>query len=169
MSASETIEIERKFLAARMPPDFDPLTGIFIEQGYMAVSDDGTEIRLRRKGDRFYQTVKKGRGLVRTEVEIELNADQFAILLPMTGERRVSKYRYTLPLAGHTCELDVFCEPLTGLVMVEVEFSSIEESRRFSPPDWFAEEVTEVEGFKNKMLALHGIPSGYLEDKPTEC
>jgi CYTH domain-containing protein len=160
MNIPETTEIERKYLVNRIPAETDRLTGIPIEQGYLAVSADGAEIRLRRKGDRFFQTVKKGRGLVRTEVEIELTEEQFTLLWPMTDGERVSKQRYEVPVAGHVCELDVFGGALAGLVLAEVEFSSIEESRRFASPDWFAEEVTEDERYKNKNLARHGMPPG---------
>lgn len=160
MKTPEATEIEKKYLVTRIPQDTEELTGALIEQGYLAVSADGTEIRLRKKQSRFFQTVKKGRGLVRSEVEIELSEAQFASLWPMTENRRLSKHRYKVPLSGHICELDVFCEALEGLVLAEVEFSSIEESRRFTPPDWFGADVTEDERFKNKHLALYGVPGG---------
>ena len=163
MNTAETVEIERKFLVSRIPPEVQHGTGVLIEQGYLAVSADGTEIRLRRKGERFFQTLKKGRGLVRTEVQIELTGDQFAALWPMTEGRRVSKHRYNLPVDGYVCELDVFLEPLQGLVIAEVEFPSIEESRQFAPPDWFAGDVTEDRRFKNQHLALHGMPAGFSQ------
>jgi CYTH domain-containing protein len=163
MKSPATTEIEKKYRVSRIPQDVERLTGILIEQGYLAIAADGTEIRLRRTGGRFLQTVKKGKGLVRTEVEIELSEAQFAALWPMTAGRRLSKRRYKVPLAGHVCELDVFRKPLAGLVLAEVEFSTIEDSRRFVPPDWFAEDVTEDERFKNKHLATHGMPSGPLD------
>ena len=161
MNSPETTEIEKKFLVTRIPRAVGRLSGSFIEQGYLSVSADGTEIRLRRKTNRFFQTVKKGRGLVRTEVEIELTEKQFVKLWPLTEGKRVSKHRYEVPVGGHVCELDVFCESLKGLILAEVEFASIEESHRFTPPDWFAAEVTEDEHFKNKHLALHGLPPGF--------
>ena len=166
MNAPETVEIEKKYLVIRIPPDTGRLTGTLIEQGYLAVSTDGAEIRLRRKGDRFFQTVKKGRGLVRTQVEIEITRAQFEALWPMTEGRRLSKLRYEIPIAGHLCELDVFSAQLAGLVLAEVEFSSIEESRGFVPPDWFGADVTEDERFKNRNLALHGMPPGHSESNP---
>ncbi len=158
MNSSASTEIEKKYLVTRIPADTERLTGTPIEQGYMAISADGTEIRLRRKGDRFFQTVKKGKGLVRTEVEIELTEEQFAVLWPMTEGRRVSKQRYEMPVAGHVCELDVFGGSLAGLVLAEVEFASIDESQRFVPPDWFDKDVTEDERYKNKQLARCGMP-----------
>ena len=159
MNSSASTEIEKKYLVTRIPAETERLTGTPIEQGYLAITSDGKEIRLRRKGDRFFQTVKKGSGLVRTEVEIELTEKQFAVLWPMTEGRRVSKHRYEVPIAGHVCELDVFGRSLAGLVLAEVEFASIDESRRFVPPDWFDKDVTEDERYKNKQLAQHGIPS----------
>ncbi|MYF18850.1 MAG: adenylate cyclase, partial [Gemmatimonadetes bacterium] len=56
------IEIERKFCVLKMP-DLTAYTGVEISQGYLSVGEDGTEIRLRRKGERFYQTVKQGKGV----------------------------------------------------------------------------------------------------------
>jgi adenylate cyclase len=46
------------------------------------------------------------------------------------------------------------------LLLVEVEFSSIDASRQFTPPDWFGVEVTEDQRYKNKQLAVFGIPGG---------
>ena len=55
-------------------------------------------------------------------------------------------------------ELDVYHGELTGLVTVEVEFSSLEEAESFSPPAWFGEDITEDKRYKNKNLARNGRP-----------
>jgi CYTH domain-containing protein len=99
-----------------------------------------------------------GQGLSRTEIKIELSQDQFRQLWPYTDGRRVSKTRYKLQLGEHTAELDQFEGDLAGLFLVEVEFASVEASRQFIPPDWFGMEVTEDSRFKNKQLAVYGIP-----------
>jgi len=57
---------------------------------------------------------------------------------------------------GHQVELDVYRGLLEGLVVAEVEFESAEESRRFAPPTWFGDEVTNNKHYKNSSLALHG-------------
>ena len=57
---------------------------------------------------------------------------------------------------GHQVELDVYRGLLEGLVVAEVEFESAEENRRFSPPTWFGDEVTNDKHYKNSSLALHG-------------
>jgi hypothetical protein len=41
------IEIERKFLVAEPPSDLARWPATKIEQGYLAVADDGTEVRVR--------------------------------------------------------------------------------------------------------------------------
>lgn len=153
-------EIERKFLVNRLPASMGNYSKTAIRQGYLIVTDNGTELRIRQKADRFFQTVKMGEGLSRTEIEIGLSEDQFKDLWPHTADRRVSKIRYNVPVGEHTAELDCFEGALTGLEMVEVEFPSAEASRQFEPPEWFGVEVTEDKRYKNKWLAKNGIPKG---------
>jgi len=43
-------------------------------------------------------------------------------------------------------------------ILAEIEFKSEEESIAFKPPAWFSEEITTDERYKNKNLALYGIP-----------
>jgi len=152
------IEIERKFLIDRMPSDIETLSGKTIRQGYLIDIDDGTELRVRQKQSAYFQTIKKGAGISRTEIEIELSAEQFEQLWPHTDGRRLSKIRYTLPVGSHTAELDRFEGHLKGLLLVEVEFGSMQEAERFEPPDWFGDDVTEDKRYKNKHLAAYGIP-----------
>ena len=152
------LEIERKFLVKRLPPGANGLSGEPIRQGYVIATKDGIELRVRQKRDRYFQTIKMGEGLSRTEIELELTQDQFRRLWPSTEGRRVSKTRYRLPVGTYTAELDRFDGDLAGLLLVEVEFPSVEASRQFSPPDWFGEDVTEDGRYKNKYLAAHGMP-----------
>ncbi len=152
------MEIERKFLVTELPPELDSVVGISIRQGYVAIADSDFELRFRQKDSSFYQTIKQGSGLVRQEYEIELTRDQFKSLWPLTESRRIQKVRYKLPLGDLICEVDIFGEPLKGLQLVEVEFDSVEQSNTFMPPDWFGNEVTEDRRYKNRQLALHGLP-----------
>ena len=154
-----SIEIERKFLVGNLPADLAEHDKKTIRQGYLIVTDDGTELRVRQKGDHFFQTIKSGEGLSRTEIEIELTRAQFDALWPHTENRRVSKIRHTVPLGEHTAEVDVFSGALDGLILVEVEFATEAASGQFVPPNWFGEEVTENKGYKNKRLAVSGVPA----------
>jgi adenylate cyclase len=153
-----SIEIERKFLVGELPAAIAKYAGKAIRQGYLIITDDGTELRIRQKGNRFFQTIKRGEGLCRTEIEIEITKAQFEALWPHTQNRRVSKTRYALPLGAYTAEVDVFNGDLQGLVLVEVEFASESASREFSPPDWFGTEVTDDKRYTNKHLAAYGRP-----------
>jgi CYTH domain-containing protein len=63
-----------------------------------------------------------------------------------------------VPVGDHVAELDLFDGGLAGFRLVEVEFPSVEASRVFTPPDWFGAEVTEDKRYKNKWLAVNGIP-----------
>jgi CYTH domain-containing protein len=152
------IEIERKFLVKQVPANLKKLTGAIIRQGYIDASEDGIELRVRQKRNKYYQTIKIGTGLTRTEIEIELSPDQFEVMWPYTEGHRVNKTRYSLVVGDHIAELDLFEGDLDGLTLVEVEFDSVEISRAFDPPDWFGFDVTEDKRYKNKHLAVYGIP-----------
>ena len=151
------IEIERKFCVQEMP-NLTAHSGVAIAQGYLAVDVAGTEIRVRREGGHYYQTVKTGMGIKRIEVEMALTRVQFDILWPLTAGRRVKKVRYELTEGKWTIELDVYRGRLKGLVVAEVEFESVAESARFVPPPWFGGEVTDDARYKNANLAQRGLP-----------
>ncbi len=153
-----TNEIERKFLVKEMPEGLDSFPASEISQGYLAVTDDGTEIRIRRKGTKYYETAKSGRGLSRKEAEVEIGEKAFRSLWPLTGGKRIGKTRYEIPYGGLVIELDVYSGSLDGLVVAEVEFASEEDSARFTLPDWFGREVTDDKRYANKSLSLYGKP-----------
>jgi len=142
-------------VGARLP-GLEDLKCEQIIQGYLSISSDGVEIRIRRKGDACFETVKSQGVLTRNELEVEISQDQFLALWPATEGRRLEKCRYTMTENGHQVELDVYRGLLEGLVVAEVEFESAEESRRFAPPTWFGDEVTNNKHYKNSSLALHG-------------
>jgi adenylate cyclase len=150
------MEIERKFRLARLP-DLSGSGGEPIEQGYLAVGAEG-EVRLRRKGSRTLLTVKRGSGLSRGEAEVEVSAEQFEALWPLTEGRRLRKRRHLLPHDGLEIEIDVYEGELEGLTVAEVEFASEEEARAFQPPAWLGDEVTGDERFLNENLAVNGVP-----------
>jgi adenylate cyclase len=161
-----SVEIERKFLVAHVPPEvLAQADGELIRQGYLAVSPSGTEVRLRQRGSRHYLTVKSGGGLIRGEAEVELTAEQAEGLWPAVATTIIEKRRHMVPLAGELLlELDVFDGSLAGLVVAEVEFASVEDGHTFEPPGWLGAEVTDDERYKNRSLALNGLPEGAHAD-----
>lgn len=151
------VEIERKFRVARLPDDPGP--GAELRQGYVALDGD-VEVRIRRDGGRCTLTVKGGRGLERTEVEVPIDPARFDQLWPLAGDRTVEKVRHRIPVGDHTAELDVYGGKLAGLAVVEVEFASREDAEGFVAPDWFGAELTGRAGWSNAALARDGLPDG---------
>ncbi len=156
-----TLEIERKFLLTETPDWLPEHSAHRIEQGYLAVTED-VEIRIRILDDEPVLTVKGGHGEVRSEVEVSLDAEQLKTLWPLTETLRLEKTRWSVPVGGAnlTGEVDIFGGDLDGLVVAEVEFGSLEESRSFDPPGWLGEEITCDERFANQSLARNGHPAG---------
>ena len=92
LTMSKGIEIERKFLITG-PPENLPggprsFKGTIINQGYLEISLDGSEKRVRRKGNKFYLTQKSGMGKVRAETEGEISEEDFSIIALSMGAIR---------------------------------------------------------------------------------
>ena len=158
MSTPSPYEIERAFIVNTPPEDYESYPHKHIEQGYYLDEASGIVIRLRRKGDRYYQTIKKGVGLVREEIEVELTEEQFKGVWPLTEGWRLAKVRYEIPSGPHTIELDIYEGPFEPLITAEVEFDSVEASRAFSPLPWMEQEVTDDIRYTNAQLAMNGLP-----------
>lgn len=147
------IEIERKFLVKKPPSDYLSWPVVCIKQGYLAFTEDDIEVRIRQMDNKYYQTLKKGQGLMRGEIEIELTKEQFDKLWPATERKRLIKKRYIKDEKQYKIELDIYEDKLKGLMIVEVEFNSESESRDFSPPDWFDREITDDENYRSEKVA----------------
>jgi adenylate cyclase len=154
------VEIERKFLVRVLPADLEQSRSTRIEQGYIAIADDGTEVRVRRRDGAAVLTVKSGSGRSRFEEEIAIDPERFARLWPLTEGRQLEKTRHLMPTeTGLTIELDVYSGALGGLMVAEVEFGSDDAADAFEPPEWFGAEVTDDARFKNQQLACEGAPT----------
>jgi adenylate cyclase len=154
------MEIERKFLVDDAPAELAEHPSSEIRQGYLAVDGDGTEVRIRSRDGSAMLTVKQGAGRSRAEEELEIGAEQFERLWPLTAGRRVEKRRYEVPAEDAlTIEVDVYAGVLAGLVVAEVEFPDDDVADAFDPPPWFGREVTEDPRFKNQRLARDGKPT----------
>ena len=146
-------EIERKFLVKQLPSNLNECENRWIEQGYLAATRDGTQVRLRKAGTRHTLAVKRGRGHNRQEWEIDLIPEQFNELWSGTEGRRLKKTRYEIPYGDHVIEVDVYDGRNHGLVVAEVEFDDDEQCTRFIPPKWFGKEVSGKSRYSNVKLA----------------
>jgi CYTH domain-containing protein len=154
------VEIERKFLVPAAPDDLDRHPSSAIEQGYLAIDRDGTEVRIRRRDGAAVLTVKSGGSLARVEEELALDDRAFERLWPLTAGRRIEKVRHLVPAGapGLVIELDVYGGDLAGLVVAEVEFPSEADAGAFAAPAWLGPDVTGDARFKNQRLAVDGRP-----------
>lgn len=146
-------EIERKFLVRKLPDDLTSYRKNEIAQGYLVSLDDGLQVRLRKCGDRFSLTFKRGTGNVREEREVELTSEQFDALWPATEGKRLVKTRYEILLGERVVEIDVYHEKHEGLVVAEVEFDDEKAAKNFQPPEWLGDDVTGDPRYSNQLLA----------------
>lgn len=152
------MELERKYLLEDPPEDLYRSPSVTIEQVYVIVTDS-EELRVRKKGSDFLLTLKKGSGSARQEIEIGISEEQYELFAEQAVGDVIHKNRLEYPLGGLTAEIDIYEGRLEGLAVAEVEFPSAESMKVFSAPDWLGEEVSSIEEFKNKNLALGGFPS----------
>ncbi len=145
-------EIERKWLIPlESLPELSTLLSKEILQGYISTGEP--EVRLRKSGSEFFQTIKFGEGLIRDEIEIPLTAEQFITLWPATADKRIEKTRYELEYQGLVIEIDIYSGKLAGLIVAEVEFPNELAAGDFVLPKWFGQDVTDDKRFKNKNLS----------------
>ncbi len=156
-SASEGIEIERKYLLSGLPSPMPKRRVERIEQGYLPGERLIERVRRVRQGKetRHYRTVKGGAGLARIELEEECSAVVFAALWRLTKGRRVRKRRHLVTADAGTTrwEIDQFSD--RDLVLAEIELPSID--AEVVLPDWLSpfvvREVTGEPAYLNAVLA----------------
>lgn len=149
------MEIERKYLVVSLPENLDAFPHVKIEQGYLCTSPT---LRIRRMGDSFILTVKEKMhsltsAIVNREEEFFLSSESYARLRGKCEGIMVEKTRYRIPVGKYTAELDIFHGRHEGLLLVEVEFPSVEAANAFTPPAWFGQDVSNDPRYRNSWLA----------------
>lgn len=153
------MEIEKKYRIKQLPLGLDKYEKKEIEQGYLC---NEPVVRIRKSNDDYYMTYKSrlnikadtGKALCCEEVELALTKEAFEHMKEKIDNNLIKKIRYIIPLEnGLNAELDIFLNTLDGLTMVEVEFPDEESAGAFNPPEWFGEDVTFDNSFKNNYLA----------------
>jgi len=96
--------------------------------------------------------------MVREEYNLPLTKEAYEHMLPKIDGFLIAKTRYLVPLEGGlTAELDIFEKELAPLILVEVEFDTVEAAEAFTPPEWFGEDVTGSGKYHNSYLSQHGL------------
>jgi len=148
------MEIERKFLLRELPENLESYPVRHLEQGYLCTAP---VVRIRRDNDK-YELTYKGKGcMVREEHNLPLTKEAYEHLREKIDGRLIVKKRYMIPFEKYTIELDVFEGDLAPLALAEVEFVTEEEAKAFTPPDWFAEDVTFSKLYHNSFLSQFNI------------
>lgn len=155
------MEIERKFLIRQdqLPENLSAFECRHIQQGYLCTDP---VVRIRQDNEEYYLTYKSKGFLAREEYNLPLTAQAYAHLKEKADGIVICKDRYVIPQEnGLNIELDVFGPPYDGLLLAEVEFSSLEEANAYLPPAWFGEEVTHSSRYHNSTLSK-GVPTDSL-------
>lgn len=144
------MEIERKFLITKLPERLESCSFHEIEQGYLS---ERPVVRIRKSDNEYYMTYKSGGMLAHEEYNLPLTEQAYEHLKPKCDGNIITKKRYLIPYDPYTIELDIFSGCMQGLILAEVEFPTVEEAENFTPPDWFAEDVTYDIRYKNSTMA----------------
>jgi CYTH domain-containing protein len=149
-------EIERKFLVrdGAWRPAVE--SSILIVQFYLAISAERS-IRLRiSDSGKAKLTLKFGSDLAeRDEFEYPVPLGEAREMMRFAVGAVIRKTRHHVRHNGYVYEIDVFDEPLEGLVVAELETPD-----RVPPemlPAWLGREVTGEIRYSNASLALNGF------------
>jgi len=155
------VEIERKYLLDEYPEAFFEKGTLVvekeqqIEQTYLALDGD-QELRVRKIVDmqtgavEFTHTFKKGWGLAREEVEYSISEGLYEQVVKAHGAIPLTKRRVTARWGERIIEIDDYNQ--IDLMVLEVEFPSLEDAEAFVPPAWFGKDISTEKQYSNKKV-----------------
>jgi CYTH domain-containing protein len=161
----EPLEIERKYLI-KYPDilrleDLPNCKKVDMVQAYLKVRPDGTETRIRQRGQNgtylCYMTEKRRlTDATRVEVDHRISIEEYVALLADTDpERRpIRKTRYCLTENGRYYEIDIYPEWKKQAIL-EIELNSEDEEVVFPEKIKVIRDVTGVEAYTNFNMAKH--------------
>lgn len=162
------LEIERKWLPEKNLIDRLSRTvqPVRIEQAYLCRKP---VLRVRKENEIFYLTYKGDGNPCHEEYNLPLTPEAYGELLPKHSGIILSKKRYKVPFTSLypdkilsvrgpegdlLIELDVFEGEQQGLVILEIEFASVQDAESFLAPEEFGPEVTGKREYSNAWLSL---------------
>jgi CYTH domain-containing protein len=151
------LELEVRFLAREIPKEIEDVAPVTIEDTYFPEDPSvHAQLRVRRKGDKCEITKKvpvvEGDRSAQNEFTIALDDLEYEALAK-ASTRKVAKDRYVVAIDGYQAEVGVFRDRLTGLVLIEFEFNSVEEKDAFQMPPCCLVDVTNEELFAGGILS----------------
>ena len=157
MPQTPDVELEYTFLAKHLPEEIrgtapKRLVDIYIPDSNMS----HPRLRLRQKGDNYELTKKtpleSGDASAHAEITIPLDRQEFDAISTVSN-KRVVKNRYAVDINGYPAEVDVFLEDLSGLVLIDFEFSSRSDQETFVAPSVCLADVTQEDFIAGGLLA----------------
>lgn len=156
------LEIERKFFVSAESNDLKRvLTGLKPnkEERYYLYRKDGTELRFTKvektdgivyQFDRMEVLLQDGSEThsVRRKQRLEISEAEFVELFDLVkmkdgGAQPIKRSSYTIQENPKT-EIKVYGGRFVGLIRIEVEFASIDETNNFKKPEWYGIEITDM-------------------------
>ena len=148
-------ELELTYLAKELPVDLSASRSKEMLDIYVPSTSAHPVLRIRRQGDNFEitkkQPISEGDASHQLEETIPLTKEEYDELASIKG-KRVGKTRYFYKNGGTDFEIDVFTGGLEGLVLVDVEFTTLEEKKAFTMPPFCLAEVTQESFIAGGML-----------------
>lgn len=148
-------EIERTYLVKELPLGVKSSPYKEIVDIYMPNAAGHSTLRIRKAGEKYEITKKEpihgADSSHQLESSISLTAEEFGELSVLEG-MRIRKKRYYYQENGTNYEIDIFQDGLSGLVLADIEFDSLNKKVAFTPPAWCLAEVTQEKFLAGGML-----------------
>lgn len=135
-------EIERKFLPTEIPFDLNQLSSTECERYYL-YADERTEMRIQKKGELYeleHKVQSQESPLRRENSKIILTQSEWDILKAKAEGGAITYSKFQLPIEG--ASIKRYSGKLEGLMLLEVEFKTLEEAHAFQPEAWMGRELS---------------------------
>ena len=144
-------EIEKKFLLKNVLWRESIQRSRQFVQGYL-IGSDVASVRVRSEGEKAFINIKSAAlGITRDEYEYEIPLSEAQEMLANLCEKPlISKIRHDVIYANKKWEIDEFQDENSGLIVAEIEISTIDEV--FEIPEWVGQEVSDDTRYYNVCL-----------------
>ena len=164
------IEIERKFLLLSdawrtQVRQSQRMAQAYLNDADALAADRGScSVRVRIAGQNANLNIKSRElGASRQEFEYPIPLPDAESLMALACGAAIDKIRHYVDYGGHCWEIDEFLGDNAGLIVAEIELSTVYETFRL--PDWLGREVTELARYYNMALSSRPYNIWAAEEK----
>lgn len=155
-------EIKRKFLVDKTKlPNIHDYVSCTIIQGYLSQEYDSLEVSIRYDDvskDKYSLITKDSGNKTRNVITYNITKEEYDITIMLCGQKVIKKTRYFIPNSvdnSRIMELDVYDDESFVTCKYEAETEIMVDSLPLE--DWFLEEVTSNQIYKNYNIALNKL------------